>query len=277
MKKFGFTLAEVLITLGIIGVVAALTAPALVMQSRDQANAAKLAVTVSNLENAFTTALSAENVDSLFRTSIWQQGVPAGFNRNAFVGNLKRYINVSDWRDMTPANYYAAAGGAHEMTAAGGVGAVHNGAVHNGQGYDMANDWDVIIETKQGATIIMRPFRTPSGNGSDGIIGAGVPLATFANTMASNGGGLTQRAANVMIDVNGTAAPNTWGRDIFFFILSHRGILYPMGGLDTSVYMTGAGTSIWSSEGWAQCYEGHYSTGLGCAGRVVADGYRIDY
>ena len=30
MKKSGFTLAEVLITLGIIGVVAALTAPALV-------------------------------------------------------------------------------------------------------------------------------------------------------------------------------------------------------------------------------------------------------
>jgi prepilin-type N-terminal cleavage/methylation domain-containing protein len=32
-KKFGFTLAEVLITLGIIGVVAALTAPALVKNS----------------------------------------------------------------------------------------------------------------------------------------------------------------------------------------------------------------------------------------------------
>ena len=33
MKKFGFTLAEVLITLDIIGVVAALTAPALVQNA----------------------------------------------------------------------------------------------------------------------------------------------------------------------------------------------------------------------------------------------------
>ena len=54
MKKSGFTLAEVLITLGIIGVVAALTAPALVMSSRNEANAAKLSVSISNLENAFT-------------------------------------------------------------------------------------------------------------------------------------------------------------------------------------------------------------------------------
>ena len=40
MKKFGFTLAEVLVTLGIIGVVAALTAPALILSSRNQSNAA---------------------------------------------------------------------------------------------------------------------------------------------------------------------------------------------------------------------------------------------
>lgn len=46
MKKQGFTLAEVLITLGIVGVVAALTAPALVMSSRNEANAARLSTVV---------------------------------------------------------------------------------------------------------------------------------------------------------------------------------------------------------------------------------------
>lgn len=34
MKKFGFTLAEVLITLGIIGVIAALTLPSLIQKNR---------------------------------------------------------------------------------------------------------------------------------------------------------------------------------------------------------------------------------------------------
>lgn len=37
MKKFGFTLAEVLITLGIIGVVAAMTMPTLVSKYRQRA------------------------------------------------------------------------------------------------------------------------------------------------------------------------------------------------------------------------------------------------
>ena len=58
MKKQGFTLAEVLITLGIVGVVAALTAPALVMSSRNEANAARLSTVVSNMENAFQTAIA---------------------------------------------------------------------------------------------------------------------------------------------------------------------------------------------------------------------------
>ena len=41
MSKKGFTLAEVLITLSIIGVVAALTVPTLVRNYEDAANAAK--------------------------------------------------------------------------------------------------------------------------------------------------------------------------------------------------------------------------------------------
>ena len=53
MKKSGFTLAEVLITMGIIGVIAALTLPTLSNNAQMQANAAKLASTVSDLESAF--------------------------------------------------------------------------------------------------------------------------------------------------------------------------------------------------------------------------------
>ena len=52
MKKFGFTLAEILITLGIIGVVAALTAPTLVNDSANAQIGPKLAKTVSTLEQA---------------------------------------------------------------------------------------------------------------------------------------------------------------------------------------------------------------------------------
>ena len=52
MKKSGFTLAEVLITLGIIGVVAALTAPALVQNADTEKIGPTLSKVVSTLENA---------------------------------------------------------------------------------------------------------------------------------------------------------------------------------------------------------------------------------
>ena len=53
MKKRGFTLAEILVTLAVIGVLAALVTPALMQSSRDKANAAKLSSTISNIEKAF--------------------------------------------------------------------------------------------------------------------------------------------------------------------------------------------------------------------------------
>ncbi|MBQ9245385.1 type II secretion system protein [bacterium] len=263
MKKFGFTLAEVLITLGIIGVVAALTAPALVMQSRNEANAAKLAVATSNLENAFTTAILSENVDNLYRTNMWLNGVSGGINKAAFVGNLKRYINVTDWRDSTVANYYT--DGIHPMTSSGGIDTAAENTTLPADHFDDNNS--IIIETKQGAIIVVRPY---TNAGVDGI-------ETTRATVTNLGGGLFERAASVMIDVNGTSAPNTFGRDMFFYILGSNGILYPFGGLDVAAYLTGEGADIWSGDGDLKCKDGALDTGLGCAGRVVAEGYKINY
>ena len=52
MKKYGFTLAEVLITLGILGVIAALTIPGLMLDSRRAQIGPKLAAAVSAFEQA---------------------------------------------------------------------------------------------------------------------------------------------------------------------------------------------------------------------------------
>ena len=51
--RFAFTLAEVLITLGIIGVVAALTLPTLIQKQTDRANVAKLQKVYSTLSQAY--------------------------------------------------------------------------------------------------------------------------------------------------------------------------------------------------------------------------------
>lgn len=64
-KKFGFTLAEVLITLGIIGVVAALTAPALVKNSGQAKIGPQLAKFVNTWETASEQLMMDEGVSRL--------------------------------------------------------------------------------------------------------------------------------------------------------------------------------------------------------------------
>ena len=65
MKKFGFTLAEVLITLGIIGVIATLTIPSLQTNVRAQSVGPGLAKAINTLENANKMLLTNENARNL--------------------------------------------------------------------------------------------------------------------------------------------------------------------------------------------------------------------
>lgn len=70
MKKFGFTMAEVLITLGIIGVVATITLPTVIVDSRTAQLGPKLATAVSTFEQANQALLDAYNVDKLSETEL---------------------------------------------------------------------------------------------------------------------------------------------------------------------------------------------------------------
>lgn len=90
MRKNGFTLAEVLITLGIIGTIAALTFPALHSNTSDQVNVARLSTEISNLENAFATMLIQEDEDSLENTNFG-----GGFEANS----ISQYLKVSGTYD----------------------------------------------------------------------------------------------------------------------------------------------------------------------------------
>lgn len=71
MKKRGFTLAEILVSVAIIGIVAAVTIPTLGTNTRKQANLATLKVTVSDFENAFNAMMIAEAKDELDAVENW--------------------------------------------------------------------------------------------------------------------------------------------------------------------------------------------------------------
>ena len=87
-KKLGFTLAEVLITLGIIGVVAALTAPALVQNAGTAKVGPTLAKVVSTLENAHEQILHDEDTTKL--SSVAK-------NADEYMDVLSKYISGSSY------------------------------------------------------------------------------------------------------------------------------------------------------------------------------------
>ena len=78
MKRLGFTLAEVLITLGIIGVVAAMTIPALMTNYQKRSFVSKLQKAISTINQAYM--LSYNDLGDVTGTQAKEMGSEAYFN-----------------------------------------------------------------------------------------------------------------------------------------------------------------------------------------------------
>lgn len=97
-KKFNaFTLAEVLITLGIIGVVAALTMPSLIANYQKKAYVTQLKKTTNTILNGYKLMLADNDVDSLQNTDFYKYFQRGPHNETENISNiLKKYFNVVD-------------------------------------------------------------------------------------------------------------------------------------------------------------------------------------
>ena len=71
MRKRGFTLAEVMVSMAMIGIIASLTIPTFISSNRNKANAARLSSTISSIENAFVSMIAAEAVNDLSETEFY--------------------------------------------------------------------------------------------------------------------------------------------------------------------------------------------------------------
>lgn len=92
MRKRGFTLAEVLITLSIVGVIASLTIPTFVASSRNKANAAKLSAVVNAVETALTTMMAQETVSDLTETNFHSK---ISTNITGAIAELSKYLKIT--------------------------------------------------------------------------------------------------------------------------------------------------------------------------------------
>lgn len=239
MKNTAFTLAEVLITLGIIGVVAAMTLPTLI-------NNYNKAVAVAKLQKAY----SAMN--------------------QAFKMAEVKYGNINEWSEWEDAEVILDKYIIPEIRGAKKYGKAVNSklALCYDNNYKLHNpDSDNSSQyTWLDGTYITSPFyanKTASFKLQDGsCIGLNpnnIPPSEYNNT---------RYHYNIMIDINGVSGPNIAGEDLFFFTI-HNNVLRPFG------YDWSSG-DITSTKNNA-CNRKAALGGYTCAARIMSEGWEIKY
>src|SRR5574344_335975 len=251
IKRSAFTLAEVLIVLGIIGIVASMTIPTLMNKVAKQEYVAGLKKFYSTQMNGWAQLLADEGVQQLVDTSLWQNMTGDCWILDAndasckpFFDGLKKYFRFSV---VTAPSYqtYALKGTKDSNYIGYPVLAFADGSV-------MA--YGVFYKTADKAN------------------------AARSAQIAARGGHLYSWQGWFYIDVNGFKKPNTIGRDIFRFSISGDGKLYPEGGKDFALY---PGSWTWQKSstycGTAGSTDVSGAYGNGCAARIMDEGWQMNY
>lgn len=258
MKKItAFTLAEVLITLGVIGVVAAMTLPTLIKNYQKHIWVNQLKKSVSIVENGFKLAMANDEVMELENTKLIQSlGERESSDNEAFFNEFKKYFKVVKIRES----------GFDEMEGYKTLSGVDmsglNDAVSNGIYFA---DGSLLILEFTGEVDKLSP--------------------EVCNKAKSLGGNLCEiiRTIYFDIDVNGDKNPNQFGRDRFEFILGNNGRLYPIAGKDHAFFNEqkdlANNNSYWKKDNFYSCKTsgGGMYNGLSCVARIMENGWKMDY
>ena len=237
MKKKAFTLAEVLITLGIIGVVAALVMPGLIANYQKRQYVTQLQKVYSELAQAAKHLMADEGVDKLTDTDM------------LYVGENDAHSSESaEFAKQFLYKYFKVAQDCGYSNSKGNCFAKSYKTINNTVQNAMESSYPgYCVQTAGGASICMWP-------GNDYSIAWGI------------------------IDINGAKGPNIAGRDLFSFSL------YYDGSIDDNVTPEcrngGAcpGGDVERTREYRSqtCLEiGLY--GAGCLGKILSDGWKMDY
>lgn len=232
INKKGFTLAEVLITLGVIGLVAALTLPSMYNNYQKALIGKTLARSVELVEQGMLnirqeaqlnseTGDTFETLSSIKKSDLGLSGNVYITNDNAFYNSTKSFLGIEN-SDYDTKNISAFAGN---------------------------------LDTNLKSLYTAYKFNKLNA------------IVAFQNKT----GIITSHdiISRVIIDANGAAKPNTFGKDVFIFGLTNSGTLIPAGtqkyaDFDSKIPADGcSGSSV--------------GNGTACAARVMADKWEIKY
>lgn len=237
-KIIAFTLAEILIVIGIIGIVAEMVLPGVVADTQKQFYTTQLKKAYSSFNQALTSITIANGcpndlkcVSSLSSSSTFGDEIANYFK---VVKNCGGVDNTGCFVSLTPISF--------------------NPAV------DYGSVWTDMTSYR---------FIT-----ADGIAYRYLWMNCLSSTFnySSNAtGDLQQVCGSVNIDLNNTKLPNKYGKDIFiFYIANGKGAkLYPLGGIDDN------NKGYWN--GTTKYCTGTNYNGLYCAARIIEEGWQINY
>ena len=271
-KKVAFTLAEVLITLGIIGVVAAITLPTLIQNYKNQAYVDQLKKTVSSFENGIKLIIAKEGATSLTETELGKYIEDSSLSSDDLYTKIKPIFK----NNFNIIETYSASEIDEKLpnSTSGVITNVEVCKSYIGKvkaiAYKQTNKNQCI--SIGGASI---NFSLADG--------AFVEFEKYVINPVDNNEDAKKIVAAVLFDINGLKGPNQYGYDVFQFLLIDDGSLIPAGGI---VYAkTSGGENNWKRYYWAtgsgmtckvkgKSYSGW---GTGCAASVVENGWKIDY
>lgn len=276
MNKFGksnrkiftaFTLAEVLITLGIIGVVAALVIPPLVQNYQKMTYVTGLKKAYSTFQQGIKLYMADQGTTDLSQTNLFTQDGGTNFESST--------TRQTVWDDIMR-KYFKVL----KICKPGDASCVVNGTSLNYTAQDPKSEFGNSATTNDK----YYNFFTSDGTGFQIH-----PETQWSCTPGVGRGKLKAYCAEVDIDTNGVKLPNKIGRDLFKFILGPDGNLYSFYSMAHAQYLNGAGSGwqysicYWQSHKPTACGNPEDSvipdktTGEGCAARIIENGWQMDY
>lgn len=196
----GFTLAEVLITLAIIGIIAALTIPGLVTNIKNQD-------TVSRLKKAYS-ILSLATIQ-----------LATDYNDDFGTSNLFLSTDTPAVNNLNTINAYAS----------------KLNVIKNCGNNAASGCWPNVITLRLDGISWQNLTISPFGTA---ILADGSLILTSTsnnNCGIFTSGVLTNVCGRIYVDINGAKGPNQVGRDFFGFLIT-KNALYPMGTDNSGVY-----------------------------------------
>ncbi len=262
--KRAFTMAETLITLAIIGVVAAITIPTLIYNYQKKLWANQFLDNVSILAQGMKALIVNEGCtgSDLICTHLFPSGNLDDSHYERLDNAMKKVFKVtkSCINSDTSCAYYV-----HGLN--------YSFTENNSKlGLNIWNSGNISTSGR---------FLYELANGSIiSIVNRGCTPTSYPEISKS----LKVRCADIVFDINGKKAPNTFGRDIFGVVLSADGDIYPYGGIDFAKFLQGENwensKNYWKSSSANyknNCDTSSRSQGYACGARIIENNGVMDY